>query len=1300
MTNNINQSRDKNTLLSTVIKNNRKTHLHQPTPLLACADTGSSKILIRASDAAKAQIPVVDAPQPLNVQFPDGVIAQSTGTATVALPATSITLAAHVFPDEVLTQSLFGIMDITDQGYEVTFKTDGVGIYDNRGAEIHFQPKLPADHSWKLPIGPTTLDTPDVNHALAVVSLPSDNDFVKFMHATFGSPSVSTFLRALRLQWLDTIPRLTSTIVSANRPNAIATALGHLDQSRQGYDSTSTIKPPRPQVPLTPLSDDVDPEESDDESDQASRQQELTPEPLLCKLHSTCDVDASGRFPVASVSKNEYILLSYFKGYVHAEPLSNRHHTSYIDAYKLTHEHWKQYGPIPTIFRLDNETSAPLEAYIQTFADFKFFPSGNHRANRAERAMRTWKNHFIATLATASPQFPMRHWDKLIPLAEITLNCLLPWHPNPSISAYHGLTGAKFDFRAHPIGPAGTAIVIHDKPSARGTWQVHGTPGFYLGPALHHYRSHRCLSSHTGMERNSDTVAWFPEKVPPPTPLSPAELLHAAILDLRNYIQRYLKNDTVVRPTVTTLVNDIQDLALMYNPLVVEPALDMTRTIPPSETAQEKRVITDITSSVTNNSPKCARPIVNIQRPNALLQSLCPPTIPKPTPPLKQHRTRSVTMAEHNELLPMSAYQALLAGDNGKISSSSPTFSDDSLHDYIYAWVLHTIPHSPNWTPSIDHLAPVNSASTNYADLSDQANNAQTASLNQNEDGTPLTYRTAKSGPNKDSWQLAEDTEISRLIDSKTMFPRHPHDQPSDRKKDTTYYNPQTKEKITNDEKVYRIRGTIGGDRINYTGSTKANTAALPVVKMLLQSVVSEDAEFMTIDIKDFYLNTALPRSEWMRIPLKFLSTTVIEKYNLQPFIHNGAILFEVVKSLYGLPHAGKIAQDELITHLAKHGYHQTNTTCLFRHATNGNTFTLIVDDFGIKYSNPESANHLIACLRERYPITLQWAATKYLGLTLRFDPIKRLVGLSIPGHIDKILKRFPPPPHGANSPAIYIPPKYGLTTQAPHIDSSPALPSAEVTEIQGICGALLYYCIAVDPTGYPAVTALASEQSKPTQNTRASADRLLAYFQKYPNNELILKACKMRLHQQADGSYLSRSGSRSIAGGISYLSNDDPTEINGAIHVMSSVIPTVMSSIGETEYAACFLTGQHGAGFRQVLDDLGYPQPPTYILTDNKCAEGIANNTIKPKRTKSLEMQYHWLRDRVARKQFIVEWRPGVHNLADFFTKPLPVHTHQAYMELLVQIPATATALCAKASRALASRYYKLHTAQETRVC
>ena len=107
--------------------------------------------------------------------------------------------------------------------------------------------------------------------------------------------------------------------------------------------------------------------------------------------------------------------------------------------------------------------------------------------------------------------------------------------------------------------------------------------------------------------------------------------------------------------------------------------------------------------------------------------------------------------------------------------------------------------------------------------------------------------------------------------------------------------------------KVYRIRGTAGCDRIYYDGHTKANTAALSTFKILLQSVVSDDVDWTTLEIKDFYLMTPLPRPEYIRIPLKFLSPKIIAQHSLQSFVHNNSILFEVTKSMYGLPHAGKL---------------------------------------------------------------------------------------------------------------------------------------------------------------------------------------------------------------------------------------------------------------------------------------------------------------------------------------------------------------------------------------------------------
>ena len=66
----------------------------------------------------------------------------------------------------------------------------------------------------------------------------------------------------------------------------------------------------------------------------------------------------------------------------------------------------------------------------------------------------------------------------------------------------------------------------------------------------------------------------------------------------------------------------------------------------------------------------------------------------------------------------------------------------------------------------------------------------------------------------------------------------------------------------------------------------------------------------------------------------------------------------------------------------------------------------------------------------------------------------------------------------------------------------------------------------------------------------------------------------------------------------------------------------------------------------------MGHPQPKTPIQTDNLTAEGVINIKIQPKRTKAMDMRFHWLQDREAQGQFRIYWRPGKNNLADYFTK------------------------------------------------
>lgn len=514
------------------------------------------------------------------------------------------------------------------------------------------------------------------------------------------------------------------------------------------------------------------------------------------------------------------------------------------------------------------------------------------------------------------------------------------------------------------------------------------------------------------------------------------------------------------------------------------------------------------------------------------------------------------------------------------------------------------------------------------------------------------------------------------------MHPVLPSDQPSDRRKDTTYYNPQVREKpgipsdTGEDTTMRRVRGTIGGDRINYPGEVSARTADMEVVKILLNSVVSTNAKWLTLDIEDYYLGTPLPRNEWLRIPVKFIPAWVLAKYNLEEYIFGGFILFCVTKGMYGLPQAGKLAQDRLCAHLAGFGYVQdTSVPCLFNHESNGITFTLVVDDFGVKYHSSVAAEHLIACIKILYKLKVDWTGSKYLGITIAFDSVERTVTLSMPGYVTKLLQRFARrgTQTQAKSPAIYIPwhPRSGPQYTTP--DESPPLSKAEITEVQEIVGCFLWYGRVIDSTFLPAVNAIGSEMVDPTQRLLRACERLLAYAASYPDNSLVYHASAMILEVQSDASYLSRSRARSVAGGLGYLTSPTITGSpapNGPIFTHSAVLDVVVAFAGEAEYGSLFTLAQKAEFSRTILAALGHPQPATTIYCDNRCAVGLANDTIKQRRSKCVDMRYHWIRDRVRQGHFRVLWLSGKIILADFFTKALPVHRHQELMKQLVHIP------------------------------
>jgi hypothetical protein len=141
-----------------------------------------------------------------------------------------------------------------------------------------------------------------------------------------------------------------------------------------------------------------------------------------------------------------------------------------------------------------------------------------------------------------------------------------------------------------------------------------------------------------------------------------------------------------------------------------------------------------------------------------------------------------------------------------------------------------------------------------------------------------------------------------------------------------------------------------------------------------------------------------------------------------------------------------------------------------------------------------------------------------------------------------------------------------------------------------------------------------------------------------------------MHLQIQSDASYLCRTRARFVLGGLHYLGTTD--QINGPFYCTSKVISCVVTSAAEAELGATFQNAQKGAQFRNTLAELGYPQPTTHILVDNTVAEGLATDTINVKRSKSMDVRFFWLRDRIQKLQFFIRHIKGRWNISDFFSQ------------------------------------------------
>ena len=378
---------------------------------------------------------------------------------------------------------------------------------------------------------------------------------------------------------------------------------------------------------------------------------------------------------------------------------------------------------------------------------------------------------------------------------------------------------------------------------------------------------------------------------------------------------------------------------------------------------------------------------------------------------------------------------------------------------------------------------------------------------------------------------------------------------------------------------------------------------------------------------------------------------------------------------MYGLPQAGILSNKLLRKRLAQDGYFELpHTPGLWKHVCRPVWFTLVVDDFGVKYIGRENAEHLMAALRKNYEVEEDWTGGLYCGIGLSWNYDQGYVDTNMIKYTLKNLKKYnhEKPRKPTHCPYEPYPKKYGAAAQdVTPTDESPLLDKEGIKFVQKVVGSFLYLARAIDSTILMALNAIANEQAAPTEATRERVLHLLDYLATHPDAVVRFYKSDMILNVHSDASYLSAPKARSRAAGYFFLGSMPrdgyPIALNGAIHVLCVLLKFVAASAAEAELGALFLNAKEARIIRLTLQELGHPQPPTPIHIDNSTAVGIVNNTVKRQKSRSMEMRYFWLLDQDAQRQFQFKHHPGEEILADYPSKAHPAAHHQLVRPLFL---------------------------------
>lgn len=495
----------------------------------------------------------------------------------------------------------------------------------------------------------------------------------------------------------------------------------------------------------------------------------------------------------------------------------------------------------------------------------------------------------------------------------------------------------------------------------------------------------------------------------------------------------------------------------------------------------------------------------------------------------------------------------------------------------------------------------------------------------------PSSLQEALDSKHAAQWKAAADSEYQSLMENQTW---ELVKLPTNRKTVGCKWIFKVKYGAQGEVERFKSRLVAKGYSQRYGidyDETYSPVVRLSSVRTLLANAVQKGMLVHQMDVVTAFLNGDLEEEIFMEQP---------EGY-VQPGQED--MVCKLKKSLYGLKQSPRCWNQKFVTSVRSLGFVPSDADpCIFvkRHSDDEMSIIAVyVDDLIIMTTTVEEMQRIKASLSKNFKMKDLGSLHYCLGISVEQheDGIK----LSQKQYIEKLLERY------GLQDANPVSTPMDLNVKLVANDGSNPV---EVAKYQSVVGSLLYAAVATRPDISQAVGVLSRFNSAPTQTHLTAAKRVLRYLKGTVNLGLQYKEgenSEVTGYSDADWAR-EMDNRRSTTGNVFIMSG-------GPISWLSQRQSIVALSTAEAEYVALSSACQEAVWLQRLLTDIhGDVGKPITIKEDNQGAIAIAKNPVGHKRTKHIDIRYHFVREQVQKGVIEIEYLNTKEMLADLFTKPL----------------------------------------------